>query len=44
MEQRREQFECSYCGKKFNFKKDAAAHEAQCPERKDLSAEAEEKR
>ena len=34
MEQRREQFECSYCGDRFNFKKEAEEHEKQCPKRK----------
>jgi len=33
MEERKEQFECSFCGEKFNFKKDAEAHERECPKR-----------
>jgi hypothetical protein len=33
MEERREQFECSYCGQKFNFRKDALEHEQNCPQR-----------
>jgi hypothetical protein len=33
MEERREQFECSYCGQKFNFRKDAEAHEQNCPKK-----------
>jgi hypothetical protein len=33
MEERREQFEYSYCGKKLNFKNDAEEHERNCPER-----------
>jgi hypothetical protein len=33
MEERREQFECSYCGRKFNFRKHAEEHEQSCPER-----------
>ena len=33
MEERLEQFECSYCGEKFNFKKDAEEHEKRCPKR-----------
>jgi hypothetical protein len=33
MEERREQFECSYCGAKFNFKKDAEEHEKTCHKR-----------
>jgi hypothetical protein len=44
MEERREQFECSYCGKKFNFKRDAEEHELNCPERKDSSIESVDKR
>ena len=35
MEERREQFECSFCGQKFNFKKDAEAHEKSYPKRND---------
>jgi hypothetical protein len=27
MEERRGQFECSYCGQKFNFRKDAEMHQ-----------------
>ena len=37
MEERREQFECSYCGRKFNFRKEAQEHEQTCPERKTRS-------
>ncbi len=33
MEERKEQFECSFCGEKFNFKKDAETHERECPKR-----------
>jgi len=39
MEERREQFECSYCvecsycGQKFDFRKDAETHEQNCPKR-----------
>lgn len=36
MEERKEQFECSYCGRKFNFKSHAKEHEENCPERKNL--------
>jgi hypothetical protein len=34
MEEKREYFECSYCGQKFNFKKDAEEHEKNCDKRK----------
>jgi hypothetical protein len=34
MEERREQFECSFCGRKFNFKKEAQEHEENCPNKK----------
>jgi hypothetical protein len=34
MEERREHFECSYCGQKFNFRKDAEEHERSCQQRK----------
>jgi hypothetical protein len=37
LEERREQFECSYCGQKFNFKKDAEDHEETCPSAIDLN-------
>ena len=33
MEERQEQFECSYCGRKFNFRKEATQHEEHCPKR-----------
>jgi hypothetical protein len=33
MEERKEQFECSYCGEKFNFKKHAEEHERNCHRR-----------
>ena len=33
MEERREQFECSYCGQKFTFRKDAETQEQNCPKR-----------
>jgi len=35
MEERKEQFECSFCGEKFNFRKHAEEHERTCPARKD---------
>ena len=34
VEERREQFECSFCGRKFNFRKEAEEHEQRCRERK----------
>lgn len=34
MEEGREQFEWSFCGRKFNFKKEAEEHEASCPNKK----------
>jgi len=40
LEERREQFECSYCGQKFNFKKDAEDHERTCPQRDRTEREA----
>jgi hypothetical protein len=30
MKSRKEQFECSHCGQKFNFKKNAEEHEDTC--------------
>jgi len=30
MKERQEQFECSFCGAKFNFRKDAEEHEQNC--------------
>jgi hypothetical protein len=38
MEELREQFACSYCGRKFNFRKNAQEHEQNCPERQADSA------
>jgi hypothetical protein len=37
MEERREQFQCSYCGQKFNFRKDAETHEQNCPKNRDFA-------
>jgi hypothetical protein len=34
MEERRDQFECSFCGRKFNFRKEAEEHEQLSPQRK----------
>ena len=33
MEEHKEYFQCSYCGAKFNFKKEAEEHETSCPKR-----------
>jgi len=30
MKELQEQFECEYCGAKFNFRKDAEEHEQNC--------------
>jgi len=30
MKERKEQFECSYCGQKFNFEKNAEEHMGTC--------------
>jgi hypothetical protein len=33
MKERNEQFECSHCGQKFNFEKNAEEHEDTCSKR-----------
>jgi hypothetical protein len=38
MKESQEQFECEYCGAKFNFRKDAEEHEQNCSARHDVGA------